>query len=238
RSAHPSVVLHTLLEPGKRAAALAADLEAPLRRIHESDGGPPTAEPSGPAASTASTTAATSWLVDLIGDAVGQVWFLGDESAWFAPGASVERELAERGRRSSRIQIRMLVPPADLDGSRRAHHERLAEVGVDVRYSTRFHAPTVIVDSRWLLVRNGAAPAGTGKTPTYLRLDSPGLSRDLLSAGEDAWSRSGAVPSGGPGPTADAPRAVHPESALPVRGAADRRPRPGKSAGRRGLGET
>jgi len=190
RSAHPSVILHTLLEPGKRAAALAADLEAPLRRIHETDGGPPAEEPSGPAASTASPTAATSWLLDLIGDAVGEVWFLGDESAWFAPGASVDRELTERRRRSNAFHIRMLVPPTEGNDPRRAHHQRLTEAGVDVRYSSRFQAPTVIVDSRWLLVRNGSSAGNGGRPSVYLRLDSPELSRDLVSAGHDVWSRS------------------------------------------------
>ncbi|MCI4327583.1 MAG: hypothetical protein L3K16_08150 [Thermoplasmata archaeon] len=190
RSAHPSVILHSLLEPGKRAAALAGHLESDLRRIYEG-GDPDGADPrERHATSTASLTAASSWLHDLIGRAVGEVWFLGDESPWFVPGASLEGEIAARGGFENGVQVRMLVPPPSAMDPDRAHLDRLGRAGVDVRYSRQFNAATVIVDRRWLLLRSGTSEAGGRGRPVYLRLDSPDLCRDLLSVGQDVWSRS------------------------------------------------
>jgi DNA-binding MarR family transcriptional regulator len=206
RSAHPSVILHSLLEPGKRAVALAGEVEAPLRRIYEGVEGGASEPAERHAATTASLTAASSWLLDLVGGAVGEVWFLGDESPWFPPGASLEGEISSRGRLPKGVQVRMLVPPPSIGDARRSHLDRLEQAGVDVRYSRRFHAPAVIVDRRWLLLRSGTSGGAGRGTPVYLRLDSPDLCRDLLSAGQEAWSQSGATaPStepGEPGPPA------------------------------------
>jgi predicted transcriptional regulator len=192
RSVHPSVILHSLLEPGKRAAALAGQVEADLRRIYEGgdDGG---SDRSGRhATSTASPTAASSWLLDLIGGAVGEVWFLGDESPWFVPGANLEGEIASRGRLRRGVEVRMLVPPPSGGGKERPHLDRLERAGVDVRFSRQFVAPSVIVDRRWLLLRTSTSGGAGGRGPMYLRLDSPDLCRDLLTAGQEAWTRSGA----------------------------------------------
>ncbi|MCI4370264.1 MAG: hypothetical protein L3J81_02915 [Thermoplasmata archaeon] len=230
RSAHPSVILHSLLEPGKRAAALAGEVEADLRRIYEGGDGA-AAEPSERhATTTASPTAASSWLLDLIGGAVGEVWFLGDESPWFLPGASLEGEIASRGRLRKGVQVRMLVPPPTGGAPERPHLDRLERAGVDVRYSRQFIAPAVIVDRRWLLLRSGTS-AGTGKgRPVYLRLDSPDLCRDLLSAGQDAWSRSGATgPRGLPGDKGGSPSPGTRAPAVPTTPApTDRNGRPSR----------
>ncbi|HKV89758.1 MAG TPA: hypothetical protein VJQ43_01000 [Thermoplasmata archaeon] len=205
RSTHPSVILHSLVEPGRKAAELAAELERPLGRLYESGGPEPETESPQPAASTASPAAASSWLIDLVGRATGDIWFLGNEAPWFAPAPSLEREIARRRELPHAVQVRMLVPPPQLDDPRSTHHERLQAAGVEVRYSVRFAAPAVIVDRRWLMLRTGSAGPGRRSGASYIRLESPELCQDLLGAGEDAWSRSAAraTPHSGAGASAE-----------------------------------
>ncbi len=178
RSAHPSVILHSLLEPGKRAAALAGEVEADLRRIYEGGDGA-AAEPSERhATTTASPTAASSWLLDLIGGAVGEVWFLGDESPWFLPGASLEGEIASRGRLRKGVQVRMLVPPPTGGAPERPHLDRLERAGVDVRVLPPIHRPCR--DRRPALAppperhERGDRQGTTGLPPTRLAGPVPG----------------------------------------------------------------
>jgi sugar-specific transcriptional regulator TrmB len=197
RCSHPSVILHSLVEPGRRAAALASELEQPLGQLYAADGADDRDSDAELATTTSSSTAASSWLIDLVGRAVGEIWFLGNESLWFAPAPALEREIARRRDSADSVRVRMLVPPPEADDARVPHHARLERAGVAVRYSDRFAAPTVIVDRRWLLLRSGRSGGARKGAPVYVRIDSPDLCRDLLTAGEDAWSRSGGIPSGG-----------------------------------------
>ena len=197
RSAHPSVILHSLLEPGKRAAALAGEVEADLRRIYEGGDGA-AAEPSERhATTTASPTAASSWLLDLIGGAVGEVWFLGDESPWFLPGRAWRGRSLPAAASGRACRSRMLVPPPTGEPPSAPTSTGWSGPVSTSGSSRQFIAPAVIVDRRWLLLRSGTS-AGTGKgRPVYLRLDSPDLCRDLLSAGQDPGPGRGR-----PGPAA------------------------------------
>jgi hypothetical protein len=150
-------------------------------------------------ATATSSRAVSGWLVDLLDEATGEVWFLGDESAWFPPGGSIERSLARRRERGPSLQVRMLVPPPAVADVRGARHDALISGGVAVRYTGRFAAPAVIVDRRWLLLRTGAIGAGRPSGPGYVKIDSPDLCRDLLRAGQDAWAHAASPPRRGPG---------------------------------------
>jgi DNA-binding transcriptional ArsR family regulator len=194
RCGHPSVILNSLVEPGKRAAAMAGELEGPLRQLYERSEATPSAPSDESATTTASPTAASSWLVKLIGASVGEIWFLGNESPWFGTAPTLEGEIGKRRQAPGAPRIRMLVPPPERDDPRRPHHARLQRAGVDVRYTGRFGAPTVIIDRRWLLVRSSASGGAQKGAPVYLRVDSPELCKDLVTTGEDVWARSGPAP--------------------------------------------
>ncbi|MCI4321218.1 MAG: MarR family transcriptional regulator [Thermoplasmata archaeon] len=198
RSSHPSVILHALVEPGRKAAALAGELEQPLARLYASGGLEESIAAPQPASTTSSPAAAASWLMDLVGGAVREIWFLGNETPWFDPAPALEGEIAKRQGAPHAVNVRLLVPPPEPDGDRAPQHARLERAGATVRYSAQFAAPTVIVDRRWLMLRSGTSGGARTGSPVYVRIDSPDLCRDLLNAGEAAWeqSKNGGSPAG------------------------------------------
>jgi hypothetical protein len=195
RSTHPSAVLRALLEPGRRAFVLADALEGPLSELHRARAPEPSGPPTGGvAATTSSTTAASGWLVELLGSAAGEVWFLGDESPWFPADRRIEKALTLRRDASPGLQVRMLVPPASANDERADRHQGLVAEGVALRYSARFTAPTVIVDRRWLVIGSSSTADARSGGRTFVKIDSPDLCRDLLRAGQDAWARANSPP--------------------------------------------
>ncbi|MFI5414722.1 MAG: hypothetical protein ACHQ16_03530, partial [Candidatus Lutacidiplasmatales archaeon] len=157
RCSHPSVILHALVEPGRRAAAHASELEQPLARLYASGGSEESIAAPQPATTTSSAAAAASWLLDLGGGAVRGLWFGGPEPSWFDPAPALEGEIAKRQGAPHGVDVRLLVPPPEPDGERAPQHQRLQRAGAAVRYSARFAAPTVIVDRRWLMLRSGTS---------------------------------------------------------------------------------
>jgi DNA-binding MarR family transcriptional regulator len=183
--AHPSVTLRSLLEPGRRAAQIAAAIEGPLReRFEEQAPVPEGAREEPRARSTPSRTAASSWLIGRIGSTSGEVWFLGDESPWFATGSPLESEI-ERRTALALLRVRMLVRPLTRGDPRSSLHARMRRFGVGVRYSNRFTAPTAIVHRRWLITVGSEPARGP---PVYVELDAPELCKDLLAVGEEVWA--------------------------------------------------
>jgi hypothetical protein len=194
RVAHPSVVLHALVEPGVRAATLAQELEAPLRTFYERDDQDGFEEPGREARATRSMTAASSWLMDLVASAGSEIWFLGDEAPWFAASSALEGELAKRRGSSVPVQIRFLssAEPNGRGSARSDRHLRLQRAGAELRRSPRFRSPTVVIDQRWMIVESESAKGGR---TVYLRLEAPNLCRDLIAVAETAW-READVPAG------------------------------------------
>lgn len=185
RVAHPSVVLHALVEPGVQAAERARLLEVPLKRLYERDELEPSEAADSSARSTTSATAAASWLLDLLASSRSEVWILGDDAVWFASGSAVEAELARRAAESTGGTVRMLVPPSEHAVVPNGRHARLARAGVAVRLSPRFSAPTVILDRKWVMIVNEAPP---GPRASYLRLEAPAFCSDLVASAEEVWN--------------------------------------------------
>lgn len=198
RAANPRVVLHELLAPYLRMRDLVEELEEPLRGLHAPGSPEPATGDPSPTSLTRSGAAASGWLVDRLAAATREVWFLGNETPWFGRSTAVESELRDRSRRTSPLGVRLLVPPAELDDPRLRHHGRLRSSGAEVRYSTKFSTPAVIVDRRWILMLSGTDLARSGGTGSYVRLDTPELCEGLAREADQEWTRTGAPGKGDP----------------------------------------
>ncbi|MCI4351156.1 MAG: winged helix-turn-helix transcriptional regulator [Thermoplasmata archaeon] len=194
RAAHPSAVLHELLDPWRRAGDIAGRIEAPLRQLHEIRGeSAPTDDPKG-ATVTTSLTSCLSALLGHVHSVRSEIWVIGSEAPWLTHSPLVERELISKSASPPGVRVRLLVrkPPASSDEARRLR--QLQEHGVEVRYSGKFATPAVVVDRRWLFLQNALPPERNSGTASYVQLDAPTLCADLAASSEETWARSVRTP--------------------------------------------
>jgi predicted transcriptional regulator len=189
RAAHPSAVIHELLGSLRKAGDIAERIESSLRELHEErvDRGP--ARPPSGATVTTSLTSCLSSLLGHIHGVTSEVWVIGSEAPWLTHSPLFERELISKSAGRPAVRVRLLVrkPPPSSEEARRLRS--LKERGLEVRYSTRFATPAVVVDRRWLFLENAASDRGANRV-SYLQLESPGLCADLVASSEETWSRA------------------------------------------------
>jgi hypothetical protein len=192
RAAHPSAVLHELLDSWRKAGDIAGRIEAPLRHLHEVRGQNAPAEDGNGATVTTSLTSCLSSLLGHVHSVTSEIWVIGSEAPWLTHSPLVERELISKSNTPPAIKVRLLVrkPPASSEGAARLR--RLRERGLQIRYSGRFATPAVVVDRRWLFLQNLADPERPASTASYIQLDAPTLCADLAANSEEQWARASA----------------------------------------------
>lgn len=190
RVVHPVALLIELARPATGLIGIAENLRGELTEIYENAEAGVQEDQSDYAAATFSHSASMSSVLVRLKEAQEEIWILGPEVGWMVHTGMMRSEILAKAQSPASVKVRVMVNDPLTDIAKKRAVDQLRAPGVEVRYSSCFATPMIIVDKEFLFLQTRRA-AGTTDTPfAYVRVHASELCRDLRRICEDEWNRA------------------------------------------------
>ena len=190
RVVHPVACLIEFAKKANSVIGITEELRGELTEIYESAEAGAQDDESEYASATFSPSASMSSVLIRLKEAQEEIWILGPEIGWMVHTGMMKSEILAKAQPPASVKVRVMVNDPTGDEAKKKAVEQLRAPGVEVRYSSNFAAPMIIVDKEYLFLQMKRAAGATDAPFAYARIHASELCRDLRRVCEEEWSRA------------------------------------------------
>ncbi len=189
RVVHPVALLMELAKPASSVIGITEELRGELTEIYESAQAGVQEDESDYAAATFSPSASISSVLVHLKEAQEEIWILGPEVGWMVHTGMMRSEILAKAKPPASVKVRVMVNDPAADEEKRKAIDQLRVPGVEVKYSSSFASPMMIIDKEYLFLQTKRAAGATDAPLAYVRIHASELCRDLRRICEQEWSK-------------------------------------------------